>query len=293
VNRLSCHYHRPMADPDTSDRLVRLRGGVSMPRLGFGTWPLVGPAATRAVTQALECGYRLVDTAENYDNEAAVGAALRASALRRDEVFVTTKFNRQWHDEDLVRTALQRSIDRLGLEYVDMLMIHWPNPAHGRYVGAWRGMVRLLAEKRVRAIGTSNFKPAHLARIIGETGMSPAVNQIQVNPAFPRTADREFAGELGIVTQSWAPLGGGRDSYLRTSPALGDLARRHGRTPAQIIIRWHIQQGLAAVVKAASPEHMRQNLNIFDFVLEAGDMAAIGDLRRTDAAPVDSDVAGH
>jgi 2,5-diketo-D-gluconate reductase A len=281
-----------MVDPDSSDRFVRLRHGALMPRVGFGTWPIRGEDATRAVAEALKSGYRLVDTAENYENESAVGAGLRASGLHRDEVFVTTKFNLQWHGEDLVRTALQRSIERLGVDYLDMLMIHWPNPAHGRYVDAWRGMVRLLQERRLRAIATSNFKPSHLARLVEVTGMAPEVNQIQLNPGFPRIADRRFADALSVVTQAWAPLGG-QDSSLRASPALAGLARRYGRTPTQIVLRWHLQSDLAVVVKSADPRHMRDNLNVFDFVLASEDMAAIDNLCHVGAAPIDSDVAGH
>jgi 2,5-diketo-D-gluconate reductase A len=263
-----------------------------MPLVGYGTWPLRSEAATRAVAHALETGYRLVDTAENYDNERAVGAGLRASGLPRDEYFVTTKFNRRWHGEDLVGTALDRGIDQLGLEYLDMLMIHWPNPAQDRYVAAWRGLVRLLEEKRVRAIATSNFKPAHLGRLLDETGIAPDVNQIQLSPAFPRIADRTIAGELGTVIQSWSPLGG-EDTSLRRDPLISDIARRHGRTPAQVVLRWHLQSGLAVVVKSADPERMRDNLRVFDFALTPDDLTAMEALRRPDHEAVDSDAFGH
>ncbi len=278
--------------PSADGELVPLRHGALLPRVGFGTWPMRSDEATRAVAEALEAGYRLVDTAENYDNERAVGMGIRAGGVPRDQVFVTTKFNRRWHGDQLVRTALDRAVDRLGIDYLDLLMIHWPNPGYGRYVEAWRGMADLLREGKVRAIATSNFKPAHLARLREETGVLPDVNQIQLNPALPRAADREFADGLGIVTQSWAPLGG-RDDSMRADPGLARLARRYGKTPAQLILRWHLQLGLAVVVKASDPRHMRDNLAVFDFELAAYDLATFNQLRRPDSAQIDSDIAGH
>lgn len=280
-----------MVDENSDERFVSLRHGAVMPRLGFGTWPLTSAEAERVVAEAVNAGYRLVDTAENYRNEAGVGAGIRASGVPREDLFVTTKFNREWHGEDLVRTALERSVDRLGLDYVDLLLIHWPNPGHDRYVAAWRGLAHLLAEGRVRAIGTSNFKPAHLSRL-APTGVLPDVNQIQLNPFFPRLAERAFGRERRVVTQSWAPLGGGFDADLRDHPVLAAVANRHGRTPGQVTLRWHLQAGLAVVVKSADPRRMRDNLAVFDFTLTPDDIAAIDQLK-SDVDPIDSDVAGH
>ncbi|MGZ4617011.1 MAG: aldo/keto reductase, partial [Actinomycetes bacterium] len=173
-----------------------------MPRLGLGTWPMDDAQVESAVVAAVQRGYRLFDTAENYGNERGVGRGLRASGVPRTELFVTTKLNKRWHGVDLVAEAFGRSADRLGLDYIDLLLIHWPNPGQDRYVQAWQGLVRLLEEGRVRAIGTSNFKPAHLARILAETGVAPDVNQIQLHPGLTREAARAYHADHGIVTES-------------------------------------------------------------------------------------------
>jgi len=246
----------------------------------------------QAVATAIGLGYRLVDTAENYGNERGVGRGLKASGVPRDELFVTTKFNKRWHGVELAAEACQRSTDRLGLDYVDLLLIHWPNPQQDRYVQAWRGLVRLLEDGRVRAIGTSNFKPAHLDRIIAETGVVPDVNQIQLSPTVTRDSARDYHAGHGIVTQSWSPIGGQRNDVLR-EPVVAEVAERHGRTPAQIVLRWHMELGLAAVPKSSDPVRLKQNLDIFDFSLSADEVAAISALDQGDAAGADSDAFGH
>ncbi|MFL6101120.1 MAG: aldo/keto reductase [Actinomycetales bacterium] len=274
------------------ERTVRLGHGAVLPRLGFGTSPMNDRDAERAVTAAIEAGYRLVDTAENYGNEAGVGRAVRASGLPRDELFVTTKFNRRWHGADLVEQALTGSLERLGLDYVDLLLVHWPNPDQDRYVDAWRGLAGLLEEGRVRAIGMSNFKPTHIDRLLAETGVTPDLNQIQLNPFTTRDTSRQYDAEHGIVTQSWSPLGGRRANVLHDRTIQG-VAERLGRTPAQVVLRWHLQLGLAVIPKSSDPGRIRSNADVWDFELGPDDMAAISGLDQGEGAATDSDAFGH
>ena len=278
------------AQPD--ERTVRLTHGATMPRLGFGTSPMNDHDAERAVAQALEVGYRLVDTAENYGNERGVGRGIAASGLAREDLFVTTKFNRKWHGVDLAPQALAASLDRLGLDYVDLLLIHWPNPEQDRYVDAWRGLVALLEAGRLRAIGMSNFKPAHLDRLLAETGVTPDVNQIQLNPFTTRERPRAYDAEHGIVTQSWSPLGGRRANVLG-DPSIRRVAEKHGRTPAQVVLRWHLQLGLSVIPKSSSADRIRSNFAVFDFALDDQDLAQISALDRGEGAATDSDEFGH
>ncbi|MDG6103734.1 aldo/keto reductase [Dactylosporangium aurantiacum] len=271
---------------------VALPHGAAMPRLGLGTWPMDDAAAETTVATAIELGYRLVDTAENYGNERGVGRGLKASGVPREELFVTTKFNKRWHGVDLAAEACERSLDRLGLDHADLLLIHWPNPGQDRYVQAWQGLVRLLEDGRVRAIGTSNFKPAHLERVIAETGVVPDVNQVQLSPMVTRESTRAFHARHGIVTQSWSPIGGEHNDVLR-EPVVTTIAERHGRTPAQVVLRWHMELGLTAVPKSSDPQRLRQNLDVFDFALTTDEVAALSALDRGDAAGADSDAFGH
>jgi 2,5-diketo-D-gluconate reductase A len=271
---------------------ISLLHGAAIPRLGFGTSPMDDATAEVAVATAIEAGYRLVDTAENYRNERGVGRGLKASGVPRGELFVTTKFNKRWHGVELVEEAFEASADRLGLDYIDLLLIHWPNPAQDRYVQAWQGLVRLLEQGRVRAIGTSNFKPAHLDRIIAETGVTPDVNQIQLSPSVAREQPRAYHAGRGIVTESWSPLGGGGAEELH-EPLIGELAARHGRTPAQIVLRWHVELGLVAIPKSGTPERIRQNIQVFDFSLTPEEVAAISALDQGEQAATDSDRFGH
>jgi 2,5-diketo-D-gluconate reductase A len=210
----------------------------------------------------------------------------------REELFVTTKFNKKWHGEDLVPQALAASLDRLGLEYVDLLLMHWPNPGQDRYVEAWRGLVTLLEAGRLRAIGMSNFKPAHLDRLLDETGVTPDLNQIQLNPYTAREQPRAYDAEHGIVTQSWSPLGGRRANVLG-DPTIRRVAEKHGRLPAQIVLRWHLQLGLAVIPKSSHAERIRSNIAVFDFALDDEDMAAISALDKGEEAATDSDSFGH
>jgi 2,5-diketo-D-gluconate reductase A len=276
----------------TTAPTVTLLHGAQMPRIGLGTWPMDDAEAEAAVATAIGSGYRLVDTAENYGNERGVGRGLKASGVPRGELFVTTKFNKRWHGVDLVAEACERSAERLGVDYIDLLLVHWPNPGEDRYVDAVRGLDRLLADGRLRAIGTSNFKPAHLERVIAETGVVPDVNQIQLSPTVTRGSHRAFHAQHGIVTQSWSPIGGQSNDVLR-EPVVVEIAERYGRTPAQVVLRWHLDLGLTAVPKSGDPTRLAQNLDIFDFELSADEVAAISALDRGDAAGADSDAFGH
>ena len=269
---------------------VPLRNGVAIPQIGFGTWPLKGDDAVAAVKSAIAVGYRHVDTAENYQNEDAVGEAIRQSAVPRTQLFVTTKFNRQWHSVAGARTACEASLQRLGLDYVDLLLIHWPNPDQDRFVEAFDGLQRLLDAGLVRAIGTSNFKEAHLQKLL-DHGMVPHINQIQLAPYHQRLALRQWHAQHGVVTESWSPLGKG--TALLNEAVVQAAAQAHGKTPAQVVLRWHVQQGLVAIPKSSQPARQRENLDVFDFALSDTEMQAINALQN-DASPImDADSFGH
>jgi 2,5-diketo-D-gluconate reductase A len=268
-----------------------LEHGALMPQLGLGTWPMSSREVECAVIAAVEVGYRLFDTAYAYGNEEGVGRGLRACGLPREQLFVTTKLDGPWHGFNEVQEAWTASAGRLGVDYIDMYLIHWPLPAQDRYVDAFRGLGALLADGRVRAIGGSNFKPAHLERVLAETGIVPDVNQIQLSPYTTRDAARAYHAEHGIVTQSWSPLGLGRE--LLHEPVIVQIAQRHGRSTAQIVLRWHVALGLSAVPKSGRPERMAANIDIFDFELSQDEVAAISALDRGESHADDSDVIGH
>lgn len=268
---------------------VTLSHGSEMPRVGLGTSPMNDADAERAVSIALELGYRLVDTAENYRNEVGVGRALRSAP--RDEVFVTSKFNKRWHSVEGARTAFESSAEKLGVDYLDLLLIHWPNPEQNRYVEAWQGLIALREAGLVRAIGTSNFKPAHLQRLIDETGVTPEVNQVQLSPVWAKSAEREFHAAHGIVTEAWSPLGKGTD--LLTHPAVQAVARAHGRTLGQVVLRWETQQDIVPIPKSADGARLADNLAVFDFDLTEDQLAALSALDSTARPAADSDYAGH
>lgn len=269
---------------------LSLANGVAMPQLGLGTWPMNDAEAAAAVASALQLGYRLVDTAESYQNEIGVGEGIRNSGIARHEVFVTSKFNRQWHSVAGARQACEASLERLGLAYLDLLLIHWPNPDQDRYVEAFAGLVRLQEAGLVRAIGTSNFKPAHLERLFA-AGFVPQINQIQLDPYHRRDDLVALHRARGIVTEAWSPLG--RGGAMLSDPAIVAAAHRHGRTPAQVVLRWHVQQGFVPVPKSADPGRLAENLAVFDFVLSADEMAALDGLDRPDPAMFDADRFGH
>ncbi|MET3566698.1 2,5-diketo-D-gluconate reductase A [Leifsonia sp. 563] len=268
-----------------------LAGGGSIPQLGLGTWPLDDAEVEKAIVAAAEIGYRHVDTAVKYANEVGVGRGLARSGLAREDWFVTTKLDGTYQGDDRAVAGLDDSLARLGLDYVDLLLIHWPLPQRDQYVSTWQTFIRLRDAGKARAIGVSNFKPAHIDRLIAETGVTPAVNQIQLSPAIPRREQRAYDSEHGIVTESWSPIGGTGD--LLAEPALTRLAEKHGRTPGQIVLRWHVQNGLVAIPKSRNPERMAENLSVFDFELDSDDLSALDTLDEGPDAGVDSDRSGH
>jgi 2,5-diketo-D-gluconate reductase A len=270
---------------------VTLSNGVEMPAIGLGTWPMDDGEATRVIPDAIEAGYRLFDSAENYGNERGVGNGVRAARVPREQLFVTTKFNGNWHGFEEAQQAFAECAKRLGLDYIDLLLIHWPLPQQDKYVDAWRGMIKLLEEGKVRAIGGSNFKPAHIDRLIAETGVAPHVNQVQLNPWIPRAPERDYHRLHGIVTETWAPIAKG--SELFDEQAVKDAATRHGRTPAQIVLRWHVQQGLVPIPKSSNPGRLRENIDVFGFELSQADIDTIATLDRKGQGAVDSDRMGH
>lgn len=267
--------------------------GVRIPLLGLGTWPMTGDACTEAVSSALEAGYRHLDTAENYGNEDAVGRAVVGSGLARDEVFVTSKFNRRWHGPvDSVRAGLEAALERAGLDYFDLYLVHWPNPDQGSYVQACESLAELTGTGLIRSWGVSNYKPAHLQQVL-EAGLVPAVNQIHCQPLFAQPQVQEANAAAGVLTAAYTPIGRGSD--LLQQPAITRIASRLGRTPAQVVLRWHVQQGRIALPKSADPQRQRENLDVFSFELTAEDLATVDAL--DSATPSDSfmdaDEFGH
>jgi 2,5-diketo-D-gluconate reductase A len=269
---------------------VSLASGVRMPVLGLGTWPMNDDEVADVLPRAAELGYRLVDTAYRYGNEVGVGRGVRATGLPREEMFVTTKLNGEWHAAGRPREALQASLDRLGLDQVDLYLIHWPLPRQDHYVEAWTDLLELQREGLARSVGVSNFKPAHLDRLLAETGRLPEVNQIELSPAVSRPAARAYHAAHNVITQSWSPLGAGG---LLDDPVVSGIAAQHGRTSAQVILRWHLMLGLTAVPKSSSPARLARNVDVFDFDLDDAEMAALEALDEGEGAAVDSDVAGH
>jgi 2,5-diketo-D-gluconate reductase A len=254
-----------------------MNNGLQIPQLGFGVF-LVPPEETKqAVTEALDAGYRLIDTAQGYRNEEGVGAAIAESDVPRDELFITTKLTNSEQGYDTTLAAFDGSMDKLGIDVLDLFLIHWPLPMFDQYVETWRAFEKLLADGRVRSIGVSNFEIPHLQRLLAETDVTPAVNQIELHPEFPQEDLREFHQQHGILTESWGPLGQGKG--LLENPQIVDVAQRKGRTPAQVVLRWHVQVGCVVIPKSVNPDRIRENINIFDFELDDADMAEISKVR--------------
>lgn len=268
-----------------------LNDGNTLPAIGFGTYPLTGDDGVAAMTSALEVGYRLLDTAVNYGNEAEVGRALRGSGVPRDEVRVTSKLPGRHHGYDDAVASTEESLRTLGLDHLDLHLIHWPNPRVGRYVEAWRALVDLRERGLVRSVGVSNFTEAHLQRIIDDTGVTPAVNQIELHPYFPQDEMRAVHDRLGIRTEAWSPMGKRQAPF--TEPPVADAAERHGVTPGQVVLRWHLQLGTLPIPKSADPERQRQNLDLDGFELDADEVAAITGLGRPDGRLFGGDPDTH
>lgn len=252
--------------------ILTLNDGASIPQFGMGVWQIPDDQVTGLALAAFDAGYRHIDTARIYGNEGGVGRALRETDVGRDEIFITTKLWNTDQGFDPALRAFDESMELLGLDVLDLYLIHWPVPFRGRYVDSWKAMVRLREEGRVRSIGVSNFNASHIEKLIAETGVVPAVNQVELHPRFQQRALRAFHAEHGIATESWSPSGSGR---MLDHPVLGEIARKHGKSVAQVIFRWHVQEGLVVIPKSANPGRIRENIAIFDFVLDEGDMAKI------------------
>lgn len=271
--------------------LIQLNNGTSIPQIGLGTSPLTDDEVERAIGVALDAGYRHIDTAYKYGNETGVGRGIRTSGVAREDLFVTTKLDGTYQGDDRALAGLEGSLQRLGLDYVDLLLIHWPLPARGQFVSTWRTFERLLEQGKARAIGVSNFKPAHLETLLAETSVVPAVNQVQLNPRVPRLDHREFDAAHGIVTESYSPLGSGND--LLDSPELRQIGDQYGKSPAQVVLRWHVQNGLVAIPKSQHPDRIAANIDVFDFELTDADLLALDRLAVAGDPGVNSDIDGH
>jgi 2,5-diketo-D-gluconate reductase A len=268
--------------------LIDLNDGHAIPQLGFGVWQVSNEEVTPAVLEAIRAGYRMVDTAQGYDNEQGVGEALRQSGVPREELFVTSKLRTRLLGFDSARRGLEETLERLGLDYLDLFLIHWPAPAHDRYADTWRAFVKAREDGLVRSIGVSNFLPEHLTRIIEETGVTPAINQIEVHPEYQQRDVRAFHEEHGIQIESYSPLGSGA---VLDDGTIAEIARAHGKTPAQVIIRWHLQEGLVVIPKSVTPERIRSNLEVFDFQLSEDEMARIAELDDPESGKTGNDPA--
>jgi 2,5-diketo-D-gluconate reductase A len=255
---------------------IRLNNGVGIPQLGFGVFQIEPDRTAEAVLTAFEAGYRHIDTAQGYNNEEGVGEAIRASGLPRGEIFVTTKLANDRHGYDQAISALDESLQRLGLDHVDLYLIHWPRPAQNRYVETWKAFEKIASDGKARAIGVSNFHIPHLKRLAEETATVPAVNQIELHPWLPQTELRAYHQRLGIATEAWSPLAKGGE--LLANELIVGLSEKYGKSPAQIVLRWHLQLGNIAIPKSVTPSRVRENADIFDFELSDDDVASISEL---------------
>ncbi|MGY1496306.1 aldo/keto reductase [Streptomyces sp. QTS52] len=255
---------------------ITLNNGVEMPQLGFGVWQVPDDEAEQAVTTALESGYRSIDTAAIYGNEEGTGKAVAASGVPREDLFVTTKLWNSDQGYDSTLRAFDASLEKLGLEYVDLYLIHWPQPAKGAFVDTYKAFEKLHADGRARTIGVSNFLPEHLDRLLAETSVVPAVNQIELHPQLQQHESREYHAKHGIATEAWSPLGSGKG--LLEVPAIVAIARKHDRTPAQVVLRWHLQLGNVVIPKSVTPSRIKENIEVFGFSLDTEDLAAISAL---------------
>lgn len=267
---------------------ITLRGGIEIPQLGLGTWPLKGDECTAAVSSALELGYRHIDTAELYENEQAVGRALRDSGIDRAELFVTTKITKDWHGN--AREGVERCLERLGLDHVDLMLIHWPNPGLGRYAETFAQLLECREAGLIRAAGVSNFKPNHLQRVLDETGELPVLDQIECNPFVARIETREWLDANDVVVESWRPIAKGGELF-ETHPVQA-VAQAHECTPAQAVLAWHLTQGIVTMPKSASPQRQAENLAAAGITLSSEEIELITGLDRGESAAVDSDVEG-
>jgi len=255
---------------------VKLNNGIEMPSLGFGVFQIAPEEVMEPVRLALEAGYRLIDTAWGYRNEQGVGRAARESGVPREQLFITTKLTNSEHGYDRALRAFDASLAKLGMDYVDLYLIHWPVPMADLYVETWRAFEKLYADGRARSIGVSNFTVAHLQRLIDETGTVPAVNQVELHPRLTQPALRQFHALHGIATEAWAPIGQGKG--LLEHPSIKEMATRYGKSPAQVVLRWHLQIGTIAIPKSVTPARIRENIDVFDFELSPADVLGLSQL---------------
>jgi diketogulonate reductase-like aldo/keto reductase len=255
---------------------LRFNNGREVPQLGFGVFQVPPDEVVEPVRTAIEAGYRLIDTAAMYGNEEGVGKAIADSGVPRDELFITTKLDNTDHGYDAALAAFDTSMSKLGLDVLDLYLIHWPLPKRDDYVETWKAFEKLYADGRVRSIGVSNFHTNHLNRLFAETDVKPVMNQIELHPGFPQTELRRFHADNEMLTEAWSPIGQGQG--LLDDPTIGSIAERVGKSPAQVVLRWHIQHGNVVIPKSVTPSRIRENLDVFDFELADEDMAALSDL---------------
>jgi 2,5-diketo-D-gluconate reductase A len=270
----------------TSSPLLTMNDGRSIPQVGLGVYKVPDAEAADTVHAALEAGYRHVDTAALYENERGVGEGIARSGLPRDDVFVTTKVWNDRHGYDETLRAFDESLGKLGLDYVDLYLIHWPVPSQDLYVDTWRALQKLQEDGLTRSIGVSNFHTHHIDRLLAETNVTPVLNQVELHPWLPQSTVRRYGAEHGILTQAWAPLARGRAAGDRT---LAAIAEKHGKSAAQVVIRWHLELGNVVIPKSVTPERIRENFDVFDFTLDGDDMARIASLDTSERTGRDPD----
>lgn len=258
---------------------ITLNDGATIPQLGLGVWQVDRGITADVVGWAIKAGYRLIDTAEGYQNEEGVGEAIRRADVQRGELFITSKLRNGAHQRDAALRAFDDTMEKLGVEQIDLFLIHWPVPSRDKYVEAWKTLVELKQAGRIKSIGVSNFNRDHLERIIGETGVVPVANQIELHPRFQQHALREFHARHDIHTESWSPLGSGR---LLSDPTIAGIAGKHGKSAAQTIIRWHLQQGLIVIPKSVRQDRIAANFDVFDFELDGQDLKTIAGMDSAD-----------
>lgn len=258
---------------------IALNDGKTIPQIGYGVWEVPNDQVAGTVVAAVEAGYRSIDTAQGYGNEEGVGRGIADCGLPREQLFITSKLRTGHQGYDATLKSFMESLDRLGLDYLDLFLIHWPVPKHDRYSDTWKAFIQLQRDGRIRSIGVSNFLPEHIERIVGDHGVAPAVNQVELHPEFQQRDLRAFHQRHDIVTECYSPLG--RGAALKNE-AIRTIAEKHGKSPAQAIIRWHVQQGLVVIPKSVNPDRIRANIDVFDFALDDEDMAAFAALDKAD-----------
>lgn len=268
-----------------------LTDGYALPKIGLGTYGLRGQQGVRQIEQAIQIGYRLIDSAYNYENEGIVGQAIRNSGVSRDQITLTSKLPGRYHEYDKAMIAIQESVARTGLDYIDLYLIHWPNPLEDKYVEAWQALINAQKAGLIRSIGTSNFLPEHIDRLEAETGVLPVVNQVETHPNFNQQAQAEYDASKGIITEAWSPIG--RAAETMQNEVIESIANNHNRTIYQIVLRWHIQRNFVPIPKSSNYQRQLQNLSVFDFELTPEEMAMINSLSREDGRQKDQNPAEY